>query len=92
MPLHTPPADCTARSHHTHSRQVLDSTEATSPGAKPRLTRPAPISSTVRATWFQLYACQIPSSFWRIIVASPSSLTRSRNSSGTERYGSGCTR
>ena len=54
MPLHTPPADSTARSVQTHSREVLASTEATSPGAKPRLPRPAAISAAMVATSFQL--------------------------------------
>ncbi len=54
MPLHTPPTDCTARSHQTHSRQVLHSTEATSPGSKPTETSPAPISATIVDTSFQL--------------------------------------
>src|SRR3954470_11245421 len=82
MPLDTPPQESTARSASTHSMTVLERMEAVSCGAKPSASRPAAISRTASAAWFQVQVRQMPRSFWRSQTLAPRCATAFQNMAG----------
>src|SRR5665647_1952098 len=82
MPLDTPPQLSTARSAGTQSMTVLDRMEAHSPGAKPRLIRPAAISRTASPVCVQFWLRQMPSFFCRIQTWLPRRSTAFQNIAG----------
>jgi hypothetical protein len=82
MPLDTPPALSTARSHSTHSTVVLDRMDAVSRGPKAQRHQAVGDLAHRLGGLGQVQLRQMPKSFWRIQTLGPRAFTAFQNSAG----------